>query len=304
MDYHARVETLLATARAFGGSLAEAPIVVNLVGSADAAFSARAAAAGAEVRVVPPVADGPVHANKLRMLELAGREDFDVLLAVDCDIAVADDPAPLLPRDAIGVVPADVDPLSERQWQALHRGVGVTPRGRQLRASASGRPLYPYFNSGVVSVPREHCAALQAGWTQALRDLEQLWQREPTLLAPKQRFFTDQLALAVALWRGLPWRAVSPALNFPTHVPVQRSVVEGVRPALLHYHFEVDAAGLLLRPRSPVAAEATERVNRYLAAQRGLPYGGLHGRSRVDSARRLLHRARARWTGAAGAIAP
>src|SRR5437016_1777253 len=110
-DFHARVEMLVGSARRLGGSLATSPLVVNVVGGADAAFARRVEALGAEVRVVPRAPAGvPAHANKLCMLALHDRDDFDVLLAVDCDVAVARDPSPLIRAGAIGVVPADTDP--------------------------------------------------------------------------------------------------------------------------------------------------------------------------------------------------
>jgi hypothetical protein len=289
--FHARVETLVGSARRLGGSLAGRPIVVNMVDGADPAFVRRMEAAKAEVRVVPRVTDGGfAYANKLRMLELHERDDFDVLLAVDCDIAVAGDPASHVPDDAIGVVPADLDPFTDRQWRRIFDGLGSDPGPRSLRATASGRPIYPYFNSGVVAVPRRLCAELCTAWTQALRDVDDLWRRHPGTVPPGKRFYADQLALAVALWRGLPWTVASRELNFATHVPLHGPTVRGLRPVLLHYHTEVDERGFLLRPRCPVAEPAAERVNRSRAQALGLPYDGLERRPVSDRARRAVRR--------------
>ena len=279
-DFHARVEMLLGSARRLGGSLAFSPLVVNVVGGADPAFAARVQALGAEVRVVARAPAGaPPHANKLCMLSLHDRDDFDVLLAVDCDVAIARDPAPLIGAGTIGVVPADTDPLGESQWHALLAALRIEPGPRRVHATTTGRPMYPYFNSGVVTVPRALCAELLARWTDALHELTELWPREPRLIPRSKRFFTDQYALMAALRRGgLPWAVASRELNFPTHVPLHGPTVAGLKPALLHYHSEFDEHGLLFRPRCAVAETAADLVNRSHSQAAGIPYRGLRSR--------------------------
>jgi hypothetical protein len=277
--FHTRVQNLVSSARYLGGSLAGSPIVVNMVDSADRAFVQRMQALDTEVRIVPRITDGGVaQANKLRMLELHERTDFDLLLAVDCDIAVAADPAPYLSGESISVVPADTDPFTDGQWRRIFDGLTVERRERSVRATTTGRSMYPYFNSGVIGVPRGMCADLFASWMQALKDLDALWRRQPNLIPRRRRFFTEQLGLSVALWRGLPWIVASRALNFATHVALHGPTVHGLRPSLLHYHSDADDEGFLFRPRCPVAEPAADRVNRSRAEALDLAYGSLRTR--------------------------
>lgn len=299
-EFHKRVETLVSSARHLGGSLADSSIVINMVGSADSAFVRRMHDANAVVRVVPRFTDGrPAHANKLRMLDMHEREDFDILLAVDCDVAVAGDPMRHIDAHAISVVSADVDPLSDHRWRALFDGLALAPGHRTVRATTTGRPMYPYFNSGVVAVPRCLCADLLAAWTQALADLDLLWRRQPNVIPRAKRFYADQYALMVALRRGLPWVAASPELNFPTHVSLHQPTVSELQPTLLHYHAEIDNDGFLFRPRCPVAEPAVDRVNRSRAKTLDLQYRGMQTRPLGDrahlSAGRLVTTAAYRW---------
>ncbi len=289
-SFHARVENLVITARDRGGSLARSPIVVKMVESADHGFVRRMSALDAEVQIVARFNRGGVaHANKLRMLEIGERDDFDVLLAVDCDIAAAEDPARHLVADAISVVPADVDAFSESEWRAIFAGLALDRPDRSLTATTSGKPMYPYFNSGVLGVPRPLCDELLSEWTRALNDVAQLWRLRPRLNSRKARFYTEQLALAVALARGLPHRAVSRELNFATHVKLHEPTVRELNPVLLHYHAEFDEQGFLLRPRSPTAERAADLVNRSRARALNLAYEGLRSR-------RAIRRAAARVT--------
>lgn len=291
--FHTRVENLVGSARWLGGSLASSSVVVNMVDSADQAFVKRIEALDAEVRVVPRVAHGGVaQANKLRMLEIHEREDFDVLLAVDCDIAVAEDPASHVSDNAISVVPADMDPFTDGQWMQIFDGLALERRERSVRATTTGQPMYPYFNSGVIGVPRGLCADLFTAWMRALQDLDDLWQRQPGIIPRRRRFFTEQLGLSVALWRGLPWIVASRELNFATHVALHGPTVQGLRPALLHYHSDADDEGFLFRPRCPVAEPAVDRVNRSRAEALNLTYEHLRTQPVRDRARCVIKRLR------------
>lgn len=269
-----------------------------MVQSADRAFVQRMEALDVEVRIVAPFTGGGVpHANKLRMFELNEREDFDVLLAADCDIAVVDDPARHLSADAISVVPADVDPYNDGQWRRIFGGLALQTPARSVTATTTGEPMYPYFNSGVIGVPRALCGDLLAAWVHALEDLNRLWQREPEMVSRHGRFYIDQLAMAIALARGLPWTLASRELNFPTHVELHGPTVRGLNPALLHYHEALDRQGFLLRPRCRTAERAVDLVNRSRAEALDLAYKGprrqrVHGRAVSGPVRRIRERLR------------
>jgi hypothetical protein len=296
-DFRANVEDMVGSARRLGGRLAHAAIVVNMVDRCDPAFADRLSALGAEVRIVAPVAHGGVaQANKLRMLELCReRGDFDILLATDCDVAVADDPVAHLSTEAISVVPADKDLFEQNLWREIFQALELEPGERSLVAGMTGRSMYPYFNSGVVGVPRARCEELLTSWTAALGDLDELWRRQPKMVPRRKRFYTDQLAFAIALSRGLPWTAASRELNFATHVPLHGPTVAGLRPAMLHHHSEVDEDGFLYRPRCRVAVPAADRVNRSRADALGLSYTGLRNpppRRRAVAVRLARNRAR------------
>src|SRR5918992_4130909 len=84
-SWFVKVQNLVLSIREFGGSLASAPIVVNFVEGVDHAYERWLATFDADVRVVEPVDPVVRYANKLRMLELGEKDDFDILVALDCD---------------------------------------------------------------------------------------------------------------------------------------------------------------------------------------------------------------------------
>jgi hypothetical protein len=284
--FHRRVETLCCSLRALGGPIGGSDAVAIMLGSAEGAFVQRMRALDVEVCVVAQAGDArPAHANKLAMLELCRRRDFDVLLALDCDVALARDVTVQLHGEALTLTPADTDPLSDAQWRALFSRLSVGAGQRSLRATRTGAPMYSYFNSGVLAVPRELGTRLLAGWEQALEQLRRLCSADPRIVPPSRRFYADQLALAVAVRRGLPWVAASPELNFPTHLAPHEPTVRGLSPALLHYHDEADRHGFLYRPVCPLAHGAADEINRARATLCERPYGGLRPRPAPSAAR-------------------
>jgi hypothetical protein len=298
--FAARVETLLLSMRRLGGQLADAPVVVNVVGQADAEFTERVEKLGGRIRSVSRFLDDPRRiagpSNKLRMLELAREEQFDVLLAVDCDVAFAGDPTGQIPRDVVAAAPPDIDPLTEAEWQRLFAALELEPGGRVLEATMGAR-VPEYFNSGVVCVPAEQCEELLARWALAVDELLALYRDRPDSVPEGRRYFLDQFALMKALRTGIPHRPLSSALNFPTHVRVSSPAALASEPAILHYHGELDEHGFLLAPRSQIARPAAERVNVERARALGLPYSGLGTRP----ARERLVRRREEWRTAVAA---
>src|SRR4051812_36664749 len=86
-----------------------------------------------------------------------------------------------------------VDGVDEdfEQWRRLWAARGQEPPPRSVAATATGRPMFPYFNSGVLAVPRE------------------LWESERAPVAPHKRFYSEQWALMSTL-RHIPWSALPP----------------------------------------------------------------------------------------------
>lgn len=284
-QFAARVETLLLSIRRLGGQLADAPCVVNVVGQPDAEFARRIEMLGGRVRCVSRFLDDPRPiagpANKLRMLELVREERFDVLLAVDCDVAFAGDPTRCIPHDVVAAAAPDVDPLTDAYWQRLFAALDLDPGLRAMRTT-TGSPIYEYFNSGVLTVPSFLCEPLLERWTRAVSELTALLRDRPDVIPETRHFFLDQFALMKALRSDIPHRQLESALNFPTHVPVSSSPALASEPLVLHYHAEIDEQGFLLEPLSPVARPAAQRVNVARAGALGLSYDGLRGRSRGE----------------------
>ncbi|HSH59756.1 MAG TPA: hypothetical protein VK988_08990 [Acidimicrobiales bacterium] len=273
-DWHAKMENLVLSIRHFGGSLADAPVVVNVVGGAAAELRAAMERLGAEVRVVQAVDRRRPTSNKLRMFELAGDHDFDVLAAIDCDIVALGDLAPEVRPKTLRAVPAGRDILSDHTWQHLYRLLNVPLPAKSCTTVVSGQTTYPYFNSGVLLVPRSVCAPLHDHWARHLDWLLGAGLDDLGL----DRLRKDQIPLSAALaTAGLE---VDPLpVNFNLSVTAARFAKpyrqQWGPPFLLHYHRLIGPDGFLLPSPNARINPHIDTFNRVRAEHLSVPYAGL-----------------------------
>ena len=274
-DWFRSMANLVLSVRRLGGSLAEAPFVAHVVGGADRDFVTAMHRLDAEVRVVEPVDRRRPSSNKLRMLELAElRGDFDVLLALDCDVIVVGDLAPELKPGRLRAVPAGRDVTEEQTWQQLYRALGVAEPARDCITTVSGQRTYPYFNSGVMFVASDICGPLLEHWRRHLD-----WLLGPGLAElglPALR--KDQIPLAAALaTAGLHIDPLPINCNLTT---TASRVAAPYRhqwgpPFVLHYHKLIDDEGFLLPSPNARINPLLDEFNRVRADHLGLAYAGI-----------------------------
>lgn len=285
-EWLARIQNLVLSLRRFGGTLAGAPVVVNLVGGVRPELARPLAGLGADVRAVEPMDRRLPTSNKLRMLELAATDDFDVLLMLDCDVIVHGDLAHDLVTDSVRAAPAGKSHLPPTAWTQLYRDLGI-PEPSSPVTLVSGERSHPYFNTGVLVVAREACLPLLEHWQTSMQRFFDLADRSPTL----RTFLKDQIPFACAVAAaGIEVDLLPLNLNLST---TRGQVTPAYRdqrgpPFILHYHHSIDAGGF-------IEASPNDDVNRYLdefnrcrAEALGLHYPGMTPLSVTARARAKL----------------
>jgi hypothetical protein len=141
-----------------------------------------------------------------------------------------------------------------------------------LRATSSGRRTPPYFNSGVITLPRSLCPQLRGSWMESYEWLRARLAEDPHLLPRHLHWFCEQLSLALAIRAAdLPWKELPLAMNFPTHVGSSRASLGAAEPPyVLHYHGEIDAEGFLVLPSRGAPRQQAERFNAERAEYLGI----------------------------------
>lgn len=283
-DWFVKIQNLVLSVRLFGGAMSDVPFVVHLVGGARPEFVGPLEELSARVEVVQPMDPRMPNANKMRMFDLGERDDFDVLVALDCDLIVMGDLAPEASTTHVRVRPAR-SPFPSQLWQQIYASGGLVQHVPAFTAPASGASgPDPYFNPGVVLVPREMCLPLARHWNAQRDRLLALEAERPGLLRTKAQRDGPSFVCALAA-SGLPVDPLPLNLNLPVRGPkLAREQEEWGPPFIFHYHDWIDSDGFLMRSEHPRVVPHLEEFNRARASALGVPY---HRQSAYPVSRRL-----------------
>lgn len=262
---------LALSVRSMGGSLAEAPLVVNFVAGCDEAFRRSLEELRVQVRIVEPWGGRFRFSNKLRMLELGRHFDFDILVMLDCDVLVTGDIASHLDPTSVCVAPEDRVLLTPEQWRVIFGELGIEPPARDCVMRVTGQRTYPYYNSGVIFIPRPFLDTVGREWQSLLAAFDGLRDRFPGA------HHEDQVTLALALAHArLPIRRLPPSINVPTGARLRPSYAAQAEPPLIiHYHKWVNEEGFVFAAADKRLNRAIHAFNACRAAATGRPYDKL-----------------------------
>src|SRR4051812_27788830 len=107
--FHFRILALFKTIKKFGGQIANQKLVANFVNAVDKDVESELQNMGVEVRIVQPFDSRSPHCNKIRMLEM--EDEYDVLIALDCDTVVVRDFYKEIDPNYFQAKPVNNDPL-------------------------------------------------------------------------------------------------------------------------------------------------------------------------------------------------
>jgi hypothetical protein len=294
-DRWADMVALLANSvRRFGGKISESPFVANFVGEVSEPARKRLDALNVTLRKVERFDVRCPWANKLRMLELCGYYDFDVLVALDCDVGVMGDISPYLSRDHLrALVERASFTFSDEQWASVFAHFHLDVRKNTV--DSMGRQEWPYFNTGVLFIPSAECSHLLEQWRASLDRVYSLFQDRPDLA--HRRDYADQIAFAVAVqWGRFEVNPLPFNLNCQTG-GVSR-LLEPDAPVILHYHRNLDRRGFIRRSSISSIVNDIEKFNKERARVLDVPYPRL---SRRTIGKWMLQRSRLTnrvWRGA------
>lgn len=265
------VHWLFHSLRTFGGALADARAIVYFVDSLPRE-TRHLEALGVEIRQVRTIDDRSPHSNKIHML--LDRHDTEWLVAMDTDTVIMGDFSEQLERPVFAAKIVDTNPLSEALWARLYGYFDLALPGERYQTHFTGDLSNPYFNSGMLLVPRTEVARLGETWLGLVPQVIAVYERDPELA--KHAFFTDQFALALAVSKtGMDYRTLPLEMNFPTHYPVHESfVTQDMAPFVIHHHHMIDPGGRLEHCDHASVNQLIDRFNASLDAPNHLPHPG------------------------------
>lgn len=257
---------LLQSIRWFGGSLADARVVVGAIETIDRRARRTLESWGAEIRIVPRFPHPNGSANRLQLVpELLATTTATHFLMLDCDTIVVRDPLPFLPRDVFFAKIAPFPTVTHACFERLFVHFRLPLPERTFITPHSRTPTIAYFNAGVFSMSREIAERLVPEW----RRFNAILADDPSLAAPCARHL-HQAALTLALVTSVvPVVEAGVELNYQLNHPRRAPrFYAAADPVIVHYHDLVDADGLLLPYPFPRAQERIERFNDRLRRER------------------------------------
>lgn len=243
--YHFEIWTLFRTVIKFGGRIAAAKRFALFVGDVDKQIAGALQRLGVTVRVVQPFDRRAPYANKLRMLEL--NEPYEVMIAIDCDTVVARDFYDQLSSSHVQAKYAPLNPFPQVKWRILLSRYELPfPESTNI----------PYFNSGVLTIPRQHADDVRAAWGKYVG----LLLKDRPVLPRFRHYQLDQIALTLAL---LEERAVA-VKPYPAEMNYQlKRPYPNTDPYIIHHHHKT-RFGLLRGVGQQIPDRAIRRINSFL----------------------------------------
>jgi hypothetical protein len=239
--YASEVVHLFKTLQHLGGRLSRARRVAYFLESADFPGIGRLDDLGVTVKVVERVDARCPYSNKVRMFD--DTEDGDYLVALDTDVVITRDFSVYLRGTSVAAKPAGRIRLTMDQWRNVFDYFDLElPRARYFTTARIDETI-PYFNAGVLIVPKGHVPTLRTEWQSFTRRLLDAYPDLPDVA--EHPVFVDEFALTLALVSAkLPFRALPLSMNFPTDRRVDPLLEpERVAPHMLHHHHRISPAG-------------------------------------------------------------
>jgi hypothetical protein len=256
---------LVRSIRWFGGELAGARIVVCGVGTLESGARRSLEELGAEIHSVSRFHPANPTGNRHQLVAELLDAPEEILFLLDCDTIVVRDPLPYLTAGAFQGKIAPTPTVSDEVFERLFAHFGIRKPPRSCIAPWNGEPMIPYFNAGVLALPRALARTLAPSW----RKFNEVLADRPELVAPCQRHM-HQASLALALAEtGVPYAELPEAMNLQIntqHLTPPPGFAE-TDPVIIHYHHLATDDGFLLPCSYPGAQARIELFHERMRAE-------------------------------------
>ena len=192
---------------------------------------------GVHVKIVSVMDSRHAFSNKIRILEEGLKEDVDIIVMLDTDVVIADDFSKFLSTEKILIKPEDRNMFSISQWQSLYDFFKLELPTERFFTSCDEGKMIPYFNGGVIIIPKIFGQKLLERWIYYLNELLEEKQNLPSIFSENSRYF-DQISFTLALSdSNLQYATLPLSMNYPYWGRVSnRENPEELSPYIIHHH--------------------------------------------------------------------
>lgn len=253
----------------FGGKLKLAKKVVCFSEPIDKEFKNMLEELGVKIHFIESLDKRYPYANKIQMLHV--KEDYDVLVALDTDVLITGDFSDFIDENKISAKGVDTDSLGLENWKKLFEFFKLDIPSDRFQTSITNDETVPWFNSGVLFIPRKFSSQLYDSWVKYNAKLLEIYYSQFFLFENSSNHdhkfaFTDQYALALAIHDlKLPYNQLSLKFNFPTHYSITPNLnPENISPLIIHYHHLISNKGNLMHSRYVQADKCIDLFNKFV----------------------------------------
>lgn len=214
------------------------------------------------VEVAPFGTGSAVYCNKLQQLSAIQPTPGQHVILCDADLAFAAAPKGLARGNALRAKLVDLPSPPAEMIAALlaEAGFGEEPIATPIDLVDDAHTHRANFNGGLYVIPSSLFDLLRERWP--------VWARHclasPTI-KQRRRKHSDQLSLMLTVVENnLEVDHLSERFNFPMHETERRKAYTGPEPAILHYHWMLEAPGQLSLTGYAPADMMIKRVNKVL----------------------------------------
>jgi tetratricopeptide (TPR) repeat protein len=258
-------EYLFKTLDTFGGNLKNVKKIACFTEKPNSFFENILTKMGVKIRINNKLDQRQSFANKINILEEGIKEDVDVIVMLDTDIVVARDFSEFLDTKKILIKPEDRDPFSLTDWKQLFDYFKINFPSERFHTSCSHQETVPYFNGGVIIIPKVFAKEFLDQWKYFLKKLLDEKLNLPMNFITNPRFF-DQIAFSLTLIQlKLPYDILPLSMNYPYSGTVHSSEnPQSLDPFIIHHHHCILETGDLMHCPYDNINSKIDEVNEYL----------------------------------------
>ena len=232
---------LLMSVRWFGGSLGQARFVLGCTGPVPPEALKLFDHLGAEIITIGRYDLTHAHSNKIALLSSPTLAGHDMVVLLDCDTLLVQDPGLWLDQTLVAAKLADLPTVSLTEFQAIFDYFRYRMPSARYHHELTGDPCIAYCNSGVIVVPEKYRERLANQWD--------YWNRQVLTLPETlsfNRVHADQISLTLALENShVPFAPLPVEMNMPAHFERYPESWHTIDPVIVHYHWLAYLDGFL-----------------------------------------------------------
>jgi hypothetical protein len=259
-DYFMKLQNLFLSIDKFGGEVNRFGKVVFFMEDPKEEYKRKLHKMDVSIISSTPINPRYPHNNKVRMLEMDLGYDYYVLL--DHDTIVCKNFMNFLKKKEFRAKPVDWAGPSMEFWRKIFRRFNLELPSIRYTTTSDAKKIIPYFNSGVLLVPRGYRKKLYDEWTYYIQELISFKEKLNNYI-----FFIDQIALTLALQKAnIQVNPLPIEMNFHIHIPVNSKLCpKKVDPYIIHYHNCINEFGNLTSCTYPGVQKRIEEFNKLLS---------------------------------------